>query len=113
MSDLEIATSMIEAEARDDIAAAGTVEEKLTAAFNVARNHWMFLDKNIQQKAGIGAVMMSIEKGGEDFRRIEKELHLHNALGAASSGIPVDFGAMLENTDEDLKPVGIAKLWFA
>jgi len=112
MSDLNIAVSIIEAEARAEIAIAETVEEKLKAAFKVAKDHWMFTDTNIQQRAGIGAVMFGLKKGSVDYLRIEKELSIHNALTTASSEIQVDLGAMLENIDKDLKPIGIAKLWF-
>ena len=107
MSDINIAISIIEAEAREDINAAKTVKDKFKAAFSRARNHYMFTDEDIQFRAAIGAVLIVLDKDSDDYNRVLKEVHTLNTLSAALSGIPVNFNQM----EIDFEPIGPMKLW--
>ncbi len=101
----QLAASMIEAENREALKSAETVEEKLRVAFKGARDHWMFTDENDQLMGGIGAAMFSMTK--EDKERVTEELRVFQSLNAAISGVPVDFSAI----EIMANPIGIRKLW--
>jgi hypothetical protein len=86
-----------------------TFEGKLRAAMKSAAHHWMVLDEPTQQQGALAAVLDLVGPESDEGRRIQHEMKIHRALQAASSGIPVDFGAMLEGDAPE--PIGLAKLW--
>lgn len=108
MNNSMLAASMIEAEARDAIKNADSLEDKLKAAFNVARNHWMFTDENTQFSGGVGAVMVSVGPEHEYFARLETELKMLRGLNALLSGIPVDISQIVP---EGFEAVGLNNIW--
>lgn len=84
------------------------VEEQIKTAYKAAMNHWLITNEGEQQRCALAAVM--IDADFETQESIKKELKFFEAINAASSGIPVDFGAMLDNLGES-KTFGIARLW--
>jgi hypothetical protein len=89
-----------------------TLEGKLRAAMKVAANHWMVLDRDVQLKGALAAVLQVVGIESGEGQRIQHELRLHRALSAAASGVPVDFAALLGDEDEPRpEPVRIADLW--
>ena len=107
MSNIKTAIALIEAEAREGIKNAETIEGKFKAAFGVAKNHWMFTDEDIQYRSGIGVVMSSIEKDSKDYQRIESELNMLKTLSAAMSGVSVNF----PESNDDFDAIGIQGIW--
>lgn len=89
-----------------------SLTERIIYAMKYAQEHekdvfWMFgsVNDDIKIRASLGAVMA---EGTEDERAlIIESLKPLQALSAAISGIPVDFGSM--ELSEDLLP--IMKLW--
>ena len=108
MNNLRTAISIIEAESRDIVDAANTVEGKLTAAFSIARDHWMFTDEDTQFQAAIGVVMSKLDKDSIDYRRMEEDLTVMRILNAMISGVPVDLSQIGERETETL---GLVKMW--
>ena len=106
-NDVNLAASLIEAEARDQIKNAGSLEDKFKAAFKAAKNHWMFTDEDTRFRGAIGAVGISVGVESEHFEAIKREMASLNTLNAILSGVPVDF----ERLDTNYKPIGIIKLW--
>lgn len=92
-------------EIQQSINKAESIEDRLTAAMEQARNHWLVVDENEQFQAAIGAVLNTSTE--EEQEKINAELNVLNALSVATTGVPVDFKAieMSEN------PIGIIKLW--
>lgn len=82
-----------------------TVEEKLKAAMEMTKDHWMAVDESERFQAAIGAVLA--DASPEDKARIEAELRPLKMLGAAQQGIPVDF-SQLEVPEN---PIGLMQLW--
>ena len=84
---------------------ADTLEDKLIAAMNETRNHWMVTDEDKQFRAAVGAVMLLVD---DDTRyQIELEMKTLNALSAMISGVPVD----IENIETPDEPIGLMKIW--
>ena len=86
-----------------------TLEGRLRAAMNAVKDHWMVTDDDVRfQGAVAGAHMLSDDS---DKKRIEFELRFLRTMSAASSGVPVNLGALLEEAGEDYEPIGLTKLW--
>ena len=87
----------------------GSLEDRILAAFRLARkeNFFMVSDSSVQL-AALECVAAAASE--EERERIIDELRIHQALGAAASGIPVDM-ERLANTSEGVEPIGIVKLW--
>jgi|SRR3990167_11551313 len=107
MEDSTVAMGIIGAEARADIDAAETLIDKFKAAFAIARNHWMVTDEDMQFKAAIGAVLITLDEDSDDYSRVLKEMRSLNTVAAMLSGIPVDFNQI----ETDYEPIGLIKLW--
>jgi len=107
---IKVAAGLIEAGARERLAAADTLEDKFRVAFKEARNYWMSTDEDIRFKGGIGAVMLHVGIASPEYERITIELDQLKTLSAAFSGVAVDW----EHTNpmpDDFKVIGITKLW--
>lgn len=111
MSDAMIGLVALEAE--DAAKNEPTLEGKLRAAMKAAANHWMVLDRDLQLKGALAAVLTLVGVDSADGQRIQHELRLHRALNAAAAGVPVDFGALFSENDETPKPepLKLADLW--
>ena len=99
------------AELRTRVNASQSLEERLKVAMRGALNHWLVTDEDGQFKMAIGAVM--VEATEVERERIEIDLKFLKALSSAASGVPVDFGRLIEELGEDSadKSVGLRKLW--
>ena len=89
-----------------------TAEETVKAAMVAARNSsntWMLGSDDDKFKAAVVAAHPFLKE--EDQTRLKQELDFFKVLGAATSGVPVDFSAVLAGVDEDIKPLGLMKLW--
>ena len=91
----------------------GTLEEMILEGWRIVGRNAVFAhDENLKQRAGLAGVMMALKTADrhDEYRRIEKELEFWKAMSAATSGVPVDFGRLLDEHDPD-EAIGIAKLW--
>ena len=100
-----VGISIIAAEARDSVAKAATVNDKLRAAMKVAHRHWMVTDPDQQLRGALAAVLLDCAP--DDKERLTKEVRALSALSAGTSGLPIDFAAL----DLPEKPIGVLKLW--
>lgn len=102
-----VATEAAEAAKQTD----GSLEDKLRAAMRKGYRHWMVTDENDQLMGALEGAARVLPD--EDVERIKAELRLFQALGAATAGVPVDFGALLPDEDDEDRPepIGIRKLW--
>ena len=105
MSNEQLASSMIEAEVRDELSNAKTLEDKFNISFKAAHNHWMFVDEDEQFKGAIGAVCLHATE--EEKTRIMAELDSLRTLNAMLSGVSIDFS----NVPDLENPIGITKMW--
>jgi len=107
MGNTELA--IVAAEAKAKLEGITGLGDRLIAAMKAAKGHWLVLDKDVQLRGAIAAVLMVLEEEGntEDSERIKKELGTLQALSAATSGVPVNFAAL----DLPANPVGLLKLW--
>src|SRR5712671_2824152 len=60
----------------------GGLEDKLRAAMNAAKDHWMVLDKDVQLRGAIGAVMLHYGKDSEEYKRLAFEVEQLRKLSA-------------------------------
>lgn len=99
------------AELRTMIDPKQSLEERLKVTMRAALNHWLVLEEESQFKMAIGAVM--VEATEEERERINIDLKFLRALSSAASGVPVDFGRLVEELGEESasKAVGLRKLW--
>ncbi len=108
---MEISLMVGVAELRTKVDPNQSLEERLKVAMRGALNHWLVIDEEGQFKMAVGAVM--VEASDEERERISIDLKFLGAMSAASTGIPVDFGRLIEELGEDSadKAVGLRKLW--
>jgi len=87
------------------------LEERLKVAMRRALNHWLVLDEESQFKMAVGAVL--VEATEDERERLNTEVKFLAAMSSAASGVPVDFGRLMEELGEDAadKAVGLRKLW--
>lgn len=87
------------------------LEERLKVVMRAALNHWLVLEEEGQFKMAVGAVM--VEATEEERERMEIDLKFLRAMSSAASGVPVDFGRLIEELVErsEVKAVGLRKLW--
>ena len=99
------------AELRTKVDPEQPLEERLKVAMKAALNHWLVTDEESQFKMAVGAVM--VEATEEEQERLNIELKFTGALSATTTGIPVDFGRLIEEFGEGSaeKVVGLSKLW--
>lgn len=69
---------------------------------------WMLSVDSSRFLAGVGGLLFRYKDRAEVYALIEWELKMLQALAAAASGIPVDFGAMLAG-EGDRKPLGLRR----
>jgi hypothetical protein len=91
----------------------GGLEDKLRAAMNAAKNHWMVLDKDTQFRGAVGAVMIHYGKDSEEYKRLAYEVDAMRKLSAFISAAQADLSVELPETSDEPRPepVGIMKLW--
>lgn len=98
-------------EINSQIDAEQPIEDRLKFAMRKALGHWLVIDEESQFKMAIGAVMVSATE--EERERINIDLKFLRAMSSAASGVPVDFGRLVEELGKDsgTKAVGLRKLW--
>lgn len=85
-------------------------EDKLKAAMGATARHWMATDENEQFLGACEGAARVLD--AEDRARVETSLRLLQGLAAASSGVPVDFGALLpEDPEKAPEPFPLQKWW--
>jgi hypothetical protein len=100
--------SIVAAECKRAAEGKETLEERIDAVFEVARNHWLTTDENERFQGGVAAIY---ELSDEDTReRIKQEMDSLRTLSAMLSGVPVDVERFNEETKE-MKPIGLMKKW--
>jgi len=62
-------------------------------------NVWYSTSEEDLFKIGLGALLLNLD--GEDKHKLEQEIKLLRALTAATSGIPVDLGAVFDSINPD------------
>ncbi len=99
------------AELRAGVDSKQPLEERLKVAMRRALKHWLVFDEEGQFKMAVGAVL--IEATEEEQKRMNLDLKFLLTISAAVSGVPVDFGRLVEEMGEDspTKAVGLRKLW--
>lgn len=87
------------------------LEERLKVAMRRALKHWLVFDEEGQFKMAVAAVM--VEATEDERERLNTEVKFLAAVSSAVSGVPVDFGRLMEEMGEDAadKAVGLRKLW--
>ena len=96
-------------EAKDKIDTSTPLEEQARAAMEVTKDFWMSTDEDIRFRGAVAALLQANEGNDEALDRINAEMRALNSLGAAMSGVPVDFNAALP--PEDFKYIGLRALW--
>ena len=85
---VKTATAFVESEAKEELEKCKTVEDKVRAAFKVAKDHWMFTDENIQMNAGLYAAALHCSE--EEINRLKREMDFIRSLSAGMSGVDVN-----------------------
>lgn len=109
----DVMLSLVTSECEDAVKrCSGGLEDKLRAAMNVAKDHWMVLDREVQFKGAVGAVMTHYGKDSWEWMRIEAELNkmrqLNAFLMAAQAGL---LPSLPEPCTDEPEPIGMMKMW--
>ena len=99
------------AELRTNVDPKRPLEERLKVAMRGALNHWLVTKEEEQFIMAVGAVMVEATEGEKE--RINIDLKFLKAMSSAASGVPVDFGRLIDELGEGSaeKAVGLRKLW--
>ena len=114
MSDVEL--MLVIAECKNEIEHCdGDLRAKVLAAMNVAKDHWMVLDRDIQFRGAVGAVMAHYEKDSVEYARLAAEVEALKKLSAffaaKQAGLSVSFPDGLEESTEKSGPIGLMGMW--
>jgi len=87
------------------------VQDKLRAAMEALKSHWVLTTDTERIMAATASVMAYYGPGSDEYKHLKREIDLHVALSTAASGVPVDFGTLVSDDDEPMRPVGIIRIW--
>ena len=90
------------------------IKELIKEAFRQAYKRAVFAHSDeLKQRAGLAGVMMVLKDRGEHdlYGRVEKELRFWKAMGAAASGVPVDFGQVMAEFGDSEDAIGLSDCW--
>lgn len=90
------------------------LDELVKEAFRLAFKHSIFAHNDeLKQRTGLAGVMMVLKDREEHelYGRVEKELRFWKAMSAAASGVPVDFGRLLDEFGDGEDTIGISDCW--
>jgi hypothetical protein len=82
--------------------------ERLRKAMVKAQDFFMSTDDDLRFRGACGAAMLESDEAERE--RIVKSINVLRALGAAMSGVAVDFGAELDKMGDE-EPLPLRKLW--
>ena len=105
--------AIVAVECRDAVdSCEGGLTDKARAAMEKAKDHWMVLDKDIQFRGAVGALLLHYGKDSPEYERISQEIaglrKLSAILQAGAVGLSVNL------TEDDLpkhEPIGLMKMW--
>lgn len=90
----------------------GSLEDKARAAMGEAKDHFMVLDRDVQFRGAVGALLLHYGKGSPEYERIAAEIagirKLTAILASAHAGLSVNL------TDDDVpkhEPIGLMRMW--
>ena len=90
----------------------GGLNDKLRAAMNVAKDHWMVTDRETQFKGAVGSVMVHYGEGSQERIRIESELakmrQVTAFLAASQAGLSP---SLPESNADEPEPIGMMNIW--
>jgi len=101
---MKLAISEIEAQLKKD----APILERLEEAMKLALNHWLVTNEDEQFRCAVGAVLLTASP--EEQTLINEEMRLLRSLSSAVTGVPVDWGTLLEGS-ENKKWYGLLPLW--
>lgn len=84
------------------------IKDRLKQAMKLSLNHWLVTNEDEQFRCAIGAVLLTASE--EEKVQISREMAFLRSLSAATSGVPVDWGTLLEGETEQ-KIIGLLPLW--
>lgn len=109
MSDTIVAVVRVEATvALGRLDSETSLSDRLRAAFEAVRNHWLAPSDEVKFQAAMEAVYLLASE--EEKARMEAEARRGRALNALLSGVPVDIEAVAE-ADEGLEPVRAMRIY--
>jgi hypothetical protein len=106
---LALGANIVLASAKEVVIDEDTLDEKAIKVFKLALNDsytWFATTDNDRFMIGIVALTALVDE--ETKGRIKQEVDFLRAINVASTGIPIDFGAMLIG---DMKPIGLQRLF--
>lgn len=113
MSDTLI--GLVAAEARGAISKDTPLAANVEAAMRVAANHWMVLDRDLQLKGALAALLLEYPETTPEGERLRHEVaamrKLSGMIHALQSGVPVGLEAMAAEPTPEYERVGIADAW--
>lgn len=87
--------------------------ENIKLAMNVAKNHWLVTDQNIQFRGAIAGTMLFYGAESEEFKRLEWETQqlkiFGNIIEASQKGFSIAPEAI--EIDNKFTPIGLLKFW--
>lgn len=93
----------------------GDLKEMIIEAWRLVYRSAIFAHTDeLKQRAGLAGVLIALKESErhEDYERIDRELQFWKSMSAATSGVPVDFGQLLGQWEEDgVEAVGLSNLW--
>ena len=90
----------------------GGLNDKLRAAMNVAKDHWMVTDRDTQFRGAVGSVLLHYEEGSSERIRIESELAKMRQLTAFLAASQAGLSPSIPDPASDApEPIGMMKIW--
>ncbi len=100
---------VIMAEAKRDAKDEATTEAIVRRCMRSAQETWITTDEEIQFRGAVAAAY-SLLTDDNERARLRRSIHFFQALQSASQGVPVDFGQLLDNSD-DFELVPLPAWW--
>lgn len=100
-------------EREDKVPADMSTADIFREAAGVAVNHWMITVEDHRLRCAVGCTLLLLmdDDRHEEKLLLERELSVLAALNAAATGVPVDFGRVLEHPEDAEKFAGILRIW--
>jgi hypothetical protein len=108
-ANIRVGIMTIAAHAKESVTKEMDIEEKARVCFEMTFNNnynWFTADKDDRFQMGIGA--LATVSTDEEMERIKQDVSFLKAVNAASSGVPVDMGAVMEGMSN---PIGLQRIF--